>query len=110
MQINPQSILIAVVAGVLALPVIAHADGDTDRSHPMVWVKDSVITTKIKAELAAKHLASVKHISVDTDANGYVQLTGFARTQAEVEQAGRIARSVEHVKSVDNQIKVKADL
>jgi len=34
-------------------PVIGYtADSDTDRSHPKTFVKDSVITTKVKAKLA----------------------------------------------------------
>jgi hyperosmotically inducible protein len=112
MQMKTKPVVIALMAAGLALPVLSHAaDGrHQDRSDAKVWVKDSVITAKIKSELASKRLASLTHISVDTDANGHVQLTGFARTQSEVDQAGRIARAVEGVKSVDNQLKVKADL
>jgi hyperosmotically inducible periplasmic protein len=110
-QIKLKRILVALMAGGLALPVVTHsADGDTDRSKPKIWVKDSLITTKIKAELAAKRLSSAVHIKVDTDADGFVMLSGNARTQAEVDQATQIARAVQGVKSVDNQIKVKAEL
>jgi hyperosmotically inducible protein len=96
----------------LALPVAGHTadDRDSDRSKPKVWVKDSVITTKIKAELATKKISSLVHIKVDTDANGDVLLSGNARTQAEASQAEAIARGVQGVKSVDNRIQVKADL
>ena len=34
------------------------ADGDTDRANPKLFVKDSVITTKIKSKLAAEHAGS----------------------------------------------------
>ena len=104
------------VASVIAvstyLPIAAYAaeDMDKDRSSPKVWVKDSVITTKIKTELAAKKLSSLAHIKVDTDANGYVLLSGNARTAAEVSQAESIAKGVQGVKSVENRIQVKADL
>ena len=39
-------------------------------------VKDSVITTKIKAGLAAEEMFSLVHISVDTDHEGAVTLSG----------------------------------
>ncbi len=111
MQIKPKRLFVALLAAGLALPVITYAaDSDMDRSKPKVWVKDSIITTKIKAKLAAEHLASAVHIKVDTDANGYVMLSGNARTKAEVDQAAKIARGVEGVKNVDNQIEVKVDL
>lgn len=96
----------------MALPLAGHTadDRDSDRSSPKAWVKDSVITAKIKTELAAKKLSSVVHIKVDTDDKGSVLLSGNARTAAEITQAETIARGVSGVTSVDNQIKVKADL
>ena len=61
------------VVGTVLASVAAHAaDSDTDRSNPANYFKDSVITTKIKTQLAAEHLGSATHISVDTDKNGVV--------------------------------------
>jgi hypothetical protein len=49
-------------------PEARAADGDAGRSHPtMTFVKDSIITAKIKAKLAADHPGSLAHTSVDTD-------------------------------------------
>ena len=57
------------VAGALMLPLAGFAaDGDKDRSSPTAFVKDSVITTKIKAKLAEEKMSSLVKISVDTDA------------------------------------------
>jgi hyperosmotically inducible protein len=103
-----------VLAGLLilgsSLPIMVYADKtDTDRTHPGAFVKDSVITTKIKSELAADHITSLAHIHVDTDANGVVWLTGTAHSKAEVERAGQIARDTEHVVSVNNNVIVKKD-
>jgi hyperosmotically inducible protein len=99
------------LAAFLALPVAGHSeDRDRDHAAPKAFVKDSVITTKIKTELAANKLASLVHIKVDTDDNGAVLLSGYARTQEEVDRAGRIARDVKGVKSVDNQIRVRPNL
>ena len=91
----------------LALPVAGYpADSDTDRSSPKAFVKDSVITTKIKAKLAAEKLASVKRIRVDTDDKGVVTLSGIDRTRKEADKAASIARNVEGVVTVENNIKI----
>jgi hyperosmotically inducible protein len=98
------------VIGTVLAPVAAYAaDSDTDRSKPATFVKDSVITTKIKAKLAAEHLASAKHIKVDTDMNGVVWMTGTANSQGQIDRAVAIARATEGVKSVNNRLKVQKD-
>ena len=98
-----------VIGSVLA-PVAAYAaDSDTDRSKPTTFVKDSVITTKIKTKLASEHLGSAKHIKVDTDKNGGVWLSGTANSQAEVDKAVQIARNTEGVRSVKSDLKVHKD-
>ncbi len=96
-----------VVGSVLA-PVAAYA-ADSDRSDPANYVKDSVITTKIKTQLAADHLGSMKHVKVDTDKNGKVWMTGTANSQEEVDKAIAIARNTEGVKSVHSDLKVEKD-
>lgn len=96
-----------VIGSVLA-PVAAYAaDSDTDRSKPEHFVKDSVITTKIKTRLAEEHPGSLKHIRVDTDRNGVVWMSGTANSQDEVDKAVAIARDTEGVKSVNSHIKVR---
>jgi hyperosmotically inducible protein len=96
-----------VIGSVLA-PVAAYAaDGDADRSKPVTFVKDSVITTKIKTNLAAEHLGSAKHIRVDTDKNGVVWLSGTTNSQEEADKAVEIARNTEGVKSVNTKLKVQ---
>lgn len=98
------------IIGTLLAPVAAYAaDSDKDRSHPMTYVKDSVITTKIKAKLAADHPGSMKHIRVDTDKDGIVWLSGTANTQAEIDQAVAVARNTDGVKSVKSDIKIEMD-
>jgi hyperosmotically inducible protein len=98
------------VIGTLLAPVAVHAaDPDSDRSHPKTFVKDSAITTKIKAKLAAEHLTSLARINVDTDQNGVVWLNGIARTQEEADKAVSIARETEGVTSVKSKIQIKKD-
>jgi hyperosmotically inducible protein len=98
------------VIGTVLAPVAAYAaDSDTDRSHPATFVKDSVITTKIKTKLAAEHLGSAKHIKVDTDKQGVVWMTGTANSKEEVERAVTIARNTDGVKSVHSTLTVAKD-
>jgi len=94
--------------GTLLAPIAGYsADSDMDRSHPKTFVKDSVITTKIKAKLAKEKMGSLVYIRVDTDSNGIVWLSGTAKTQEQIDKAVSIANDTEGVTSVKNDIKVK---
>lgn len=98
------------VIGTLLAPVMAHAeDSDSDRKHPMTFVTDSVITTKVKAKLADEKISSLAHITVDTDRKGEVVLSGKVRTQEEADKAVSIARDTEGVTSVKSNLKIKKD-
>ena len=70
------------------------------------YVDNSVITTKVKSLLAADDFLKSFEISVETY-KGIVQLSGFVDSQSAVDKAGQIARSVEGVKSVKNNLRVK---
>lgn len=96
---------LAVVAA-LAAPLASHAEDTKPASTTRMWVKDSVVTTKIKAQLAASKVSSLAMVHVETDADGWVQLTGKVASQAEKDRAESIAKAVEGVKSVDNQLTV----
>ncbi len=100
---------ICLVFGTLLTPMLAHADGDADRKHPLTFVENSVITTKIKARLADEKMSTLKHIKVDTDAKGMVVLSGNVGSQEEAGKAVSIARATEGVKSVTNELRIKKD-
>ena len=70
------------------------------------YVDDSVITTKVKALLAEDNFLKSFKISVETY-KGTVQLSGTVASQNAVDQAGQIARGVDGVKSVRNDLIVK---
>ena len=96
--------------GTLLAPIAGYsADTDMDRSHPKAFVKDSVITTKIKAKLAEEKMGSLVHIRVDTVNNGIVWLRGTAKTQEQIDKAISIAHDTEGVTSVKNNIKIKKE-
>ena len=96
-------------AGLLAGTAIYAQDADVDRSHPKAFVKDSVITTKIKSKLAADHITSLGRIRVDTDADGMVYLSGSAHSKEAISRAVEIARDTEGVRGVHSALVVKPD-
>jgi hyperosmotically inducible protein len=85
------------------------ADAQNGDQATTAFVRDSVITTKVKARLAAEHLTSIARIHVDTDANGIVYLSGTASTQGAIDVAIRLARDTEHVRDVRSDITVRED-
>jgi len=100
------------VVAAAMLPLAGYAaenSTDTDRAHPKAFVKDSVITTKIKAKLAEEKPGSLAHIGVDTHDKGAVLLTGTAKTQEDADRAASIARDTEGVTSVKSKIRIKKD-
>jgi hyperosmotically inducible periplasmic protein len=96
-------------AGLLAGAAICAEDADVDRAHPKAFVKDSVITTKIKSRLAADHVTSLGRIRVDTDADGVVYLSGSAHSKEAIDRALEIARNTDGVRGVHNALVVKPD-
>ncbi len=100
------------VIGNLFVPVAVQAQDastDGDRTHPVAFVKNSVITTKIKAKLADEKVSSLAHIKVDTHSKGAVVLSGKVRTQEEADKALSIANGTEGVTSVKSKLLVKKD-
>ncbi|MBI3545106.1 MAG: BON domain-containing protein [Gammaproteobacteria bacterium] len=98
------------VIGTLLVPFAAHSeDRDADRSHPSTYMKDSVITSKVKAKLAGERISSLAKVKVDTDNQGVVVLSGKVRSQEEADKAVSIASATEGVTSVTNNLKIKQD-
>ena len=69
-------------------------------------VGDTVITGKVKAALLADSNVKGTDISVETN-QGDVTLSGTAASQAQIDDAVRIARGIDGVKNVENKLTVK---
>src|SRR3972149_7256182 len=65
------------------------------------YVDDSVITAKVKAAIFNDPTLKVNEINVETF-KGVVQLSGFVRSQADIDKAVEVVRGVAGVKSVKN--------
>ena len=92
-----------VLAGALLLGLAGCASSGEKTG---AYVDDSWITTKVKSEMVANNDVSARNISVTTT-RGVVKLTGTAATMQESNRAAQIARGVEGVKAVENDIRVQ---
>ena len=72
---------------------------------PDVQIDDARIHTELTARLAADDDTSPASIDINVN-EGVVHLTGAVETAAEREEAGRIARGVEGVREVINDVSV----
>jgi len=70
------------------------------------YLDNSVITAKVKSAFVRDEQVGALDIKVTTF-KSEVQLSGFADSQAEIDRAVEIARGVEGVKSVKNNIQLK---
>ena len=101
---NTKLIASLIAAGAMMLPLTGHT-ADSAKT----FVKDSVITSKVKAELAEEKLSTMFKIRVDTTDKGVVVLTGHAPSQAAIDRAVAIAKDVKGVTAVENKLTVKLD-
>src|SRR4051812_14440097 len=69
-------------------------------------IDDSAITAKVKTALAGDPRTNAHQINIETR-EGVVQLSGFVDNSEAKSTAEELARSVDNVKKVDNEIDVK---
>ncbi|MEO8136098.1 MAG: BON domain-containing protein [Betaproteobacteria bacterium] len=107
-SMNTKLATTALLIGALLVPVAGYSadDKDADRSSPKAFVKDSIITAKIKAEMMKDPGVSAMSVKVDTDDKGVVHLTGTAKSRTEADKAEQIAKGISGVTTVQNNIKV----
>ena len=70
------------------------------------FVDDAVITTKVKTAILNDPELKVTEISVETY-KGVVQLSGFVSSQAHIDKAIKVAREVNGVTSVKNDMRLR---
>lgn len=99
--------LIVTAATVTTLAVTSGCAVTRGQSTVGQYVDDATITTSVKAKLVEDKTVDAAAISVET-LNGTVQLSGFAKSSAEKEQAEVLARRASGVKDVKNSIVVKS--
>lgn len=78
----------------------------TTRDSTGQYIDDSAVTTKVKAALFNDPSLKSAEISVETF-KGRVQLSGFARSRVNIEQAVADARHVSGVTAVENDMRLR---
>ena len=102
-----RGIALAALIGI-GSPVLLSACGSTPtRESPGQYVDDATITTKVKSDFVLDKTVDATNIKVETY-KGTVLLSGFAKSQAEINKAVQIARSVTGVQTVKNSIELKS--
>lgn len=94
------------VAVALMVTLVSACAGSRTQSSTGEYLDDSVITSKVKAKLLEDKEVSGLAVNVETF-KGIVQLSGFAKTEAERQKAVQLARSVGGVKDIKNDIQLK---
>lgn len=93
------------VEGVKSVSDKLHVKDSTKQS-VSGYAGDTATTSEIKAKLLADDIVPSRNVKVETT-NGVVQLSGAVKTQAQSERAEGIAKAIEGVKSVKNDLTVK---
>lgn len=98
--------IMSALIGALLLTGVAGCASTAHQESTGQYIDDTVITTGVKAAILNEPTLKVAEINVETY-KGAVQLSGFVRSEDNVMTAMRVARSVEGVKSVKNDMRLK---
>ncbi len=102
---NKHTTILALCAAVFLTSVTGCASTPTHESTGQ-YIDDSVVTTSVKAAILNEPTLKVSEINVETF-KGNVQLSGFVRSEDNIATAMRVARGVDGVKSVKNDMRLK---
>jgi len=91
---------------VIALLVTLFAGCESPRTG-QPELDDAALSTAVKTKLAAEKVQTLTSVDVDT-AQGIVSLSGTVESEAVKQRAAELARQVEGVREVVNNLQVKA--
>jgi osmotically-inducible protein OsmY len=98
----------ALSASLLAVLLITAAGcaGSSTRESTGEYIDDTWITTKVKAALIDDSVVRAREVNVETF-KGVVQLSGFVSSKEAMDKAVVIARNIDGVTSVKNDMQIK---
>lgn len=102
---KPGRILTSILASLLILAFTACSSSPTDRRLG-VAIGDTAISARVKAALAGDPDVKARDVQVETF-RGTVQLSGFVDSPENVRRAADVARRVDGVREVRNDLIVK---
>ena len=97
---------ISVVIATIALTVLVGCASTAKTEGTGEYVDDAVITTKTKAAIFNDPTLKSAEISVETF-KGTVQLSGFVKSQADINRAVELTKGIAGVNAVKNDMRLK---
>ena len=94
------------IMGFFLFAFVAGCSGTQQKESTGEYMDDSVITTKVKAQIFNDPMLKVLQINVETF-KGEVQLSGFVNSAAASARAVEVTGSVKGVQSVRNSLIIK---
>jgi osmotically-inducible protein OsmY len=102
----PAILLTATLAFGAGLTTLTGCASTETQSGTGEYIDDTVITTKVKTAIFSDENLKSSEINVETF-KGVVQLSGFVRSQSDINRAVALTRDVKGVVSVKNSMQVK---
>ena len=100
------SIRLSALIGALSLVVLSACSSTPVHESTGQYIDDTVITTSVKAAILNEPTLKVSEINVETF-KGVVQLSGFVHSPDNIATAMGVARRVNGVRSVKDDMRVK---
>lgn len=95
------------IAALMLTTVVGCASTPTEKHETAgQYIDDAAVTTGVKAAIVKEPSLKVSEINVETY-KGVVQLSGFVSSAENIATATTVARSVNGVKSVKNDLRLK---
>ncbi|MBK1732390.1 BON domain-containing protein [Thiococcus pfennigii] len=95
------------VPGLALVAMLAGCGSTGPRQVTARYIDDSVIKINVRAAIVNDASLAVRQLGIETY-NGVVELSGVVDSQQAVARAGKVARSVDGVRSVSNSLRVEA--
>ncbi len=97
---------ISVLVAASAMLVLAGCATGGQQETAGQYIDDTTVTTRVKTAIYQDPMLKTAEISVETF-KGRVQLSGFVSTRSSIDRAGVVAKGVNGVKDVTNDLKLK---
>lgn len=88
--------------------LLAGCAGTENRASTGEYIDDAAVTARVKTALIREDQVKARHINVETF-RGTVQLSGFVDSSDESQRAEEVARTVDGVQEVQNDLRIRSD-
>ena len=97
---------VSILVAAVALTALAGCASTQKHESTGQYIDDTAITTSVKAAIFNEATLKSMEINVETF-KGRVQLSGFVRSQANIDRAVQVAQGINGVTSVGNDMRLK---